>query len=268
MMALAKWLLFALAGYGLVCALLYLVQRQFLYHPSPVRISPVAAGFPAAAEVALTTDDGEELIAWHVAPKGPSKAVVIFFHGNADALARRVARFTQLTADGTGLLALSYRGYGGSTGWPSEQGLYRDAAAAYAFAAARYPADRLVVWGFSLGTGPAVALAVEQPIGKLVLESPFTSITDVAAAAMPFVPVRLLLKDRFHSDRRIGRLAVPLLIMQGGNDQIVPPALGERLFALAPEPERLVLFPAGRHENLDEYGAVAAVQRFIYADVE
>ena len=267
MMAFAKWLLFAIAAYGLFCAMLFLVQRHFLYHPQPTRISPVAAGFPVAEEIVLATSDGEQVIAWHVAPR-VGKAVVIFFHGNADALARRVSRFAQLTADGTGLIALSYRGYGGSTGWPSEQGLYRDAEAAYAFAVARYAAERLVVWGFSLGTGPAVALAVDRPVGRLVLESPFTSVADIAAAAMPFVPVRLLLKDQYHSDRRIGRLRAPLLIMQGGHDQIVPLTLCKRLYALSPEPKRFVLLPEGRHENLDEYGAVEMVQRFIYANDE
>lgn len=263
-MTLAKWLLFALAGYGLMVAVLYVAQRQLLYHPQTRHMTPAAAGFAAAEEVVLATNDGERVIAWHVAPQA-GKAVVIFFPGNADALIHRVARFAALTADGTGLLALSYRGYGGSTGHPTEDGLHRDAVAAYQFAAARYPAERIVLWGFSLGSGPAVALAVAQPIGKLVLESPFTSTADVAAAAMPFVPVRLLMKDQFRSDERIGRLAVPLLIMQGGRDQVVPIALGERLYALAPEPKRFERFPAGRHENLDEYGAVAMVRRFIYA---
>lgn len=262
-MALAKWLLFALAGYGVLVAVLYVAQRQFLYHPHPARISPAAAGFPAAEEVVLSTSDGEQVIAWHVAAQ-PGKYVVIFFHGNADALARRVARFSQLTADGTGLVALSFRGYGGSTGRPSEEGLHRDAAAAYAFAAARYPPERIVVWGFSLGSGPAVALAVEQPVGKLVLESPFTSVVDVAAAALPFVPVRTLMKDQFRSDQRIGRLTVPLLVIHGGRDQVVPVGLCERLYALAPEPKRFVLFPQGRHEDLDTYGAIAAVRQFIY----
>lgn len=265
MMALAKWLLFALAGYGLLCAVLYVVQRQFLYHPQPARISPAAAGFAAAEEVVLATSDGEQVIAWHVAPR-PGKYVVIFFHGNADALARRVSRFSQLTADGTGLVALSFRGYGGSTGRPTEAGLHRDAAAAYAFAAARYPAERIVVWGFSLGSGPAVALAVERPLGKLVLESPFTSIVDIAAAVFPFVPVRILMKDQYRSDQRISRLAVPLLVMHGGHDQVVPLGLCERLYALAPDPKRFVLFPEGRHENLDEYGAVSTVRQFIYDD--
>jgi fermentation-respiration switch protein FrsA (DUF1100 family) len=160
-------------------------------------------------------------------------------------------------------LALSYRGYGGSTGQPSEQGLYRDAEAAYAFAAARHPAERIVLWGFSLGSGPAVALAVEHPIGKLVLEAPFTSTVDIAASVFPFVPVRALMKDQYRSDERIGRLAAPLLVMHGGRDNVVPIRYGERLFALAPEPKRFVRFAGGRHENLDEFGAVDAVLRFI-----
>ena len=104
-------------------------------------------------------------------------------------------RFRDIIADGTGLVALSYRGYAGSSGQPSEQGLLQDAAAAYAFTAARYGADQIVVWGFSLGTGVAVALAAEQPVGKLILEAPYTSIVDVAASVFPIVPVRLLMRD-------------------------------------------------------------------------
>ncbi|MEZ5785061.1 MAG: alpha/beta fold hydrolase [Xanthobacteraceae bacterium] len=266
-MALAKWLLFALAGYGVIVAVLYLAQRQFLYHPHGARVSPAAAGLAVAEEVVLPTSDGEQVIAWHVKPR-PGKSVVIFFHGNADALARRVSRFAQLTADGTGLVALSFRGYGGSTGRPTEDGLHRDAAAAYSFAAARYPAERIVVWGFSLGSGPAVALAVERPLARLVLESPFTSVVDIAASVFPFVPVRMLMKDQYRSDQRISRLTVPLLVMHGGHDQVVPLGLCERLYALAPEPKRFVLFPEGRHENLDEYGALSAVRQFIYDNDE
>ena len=148
-MTLLKWLSLALAGYAVLVAVLYLLQRQFMYQPPPVaRMSPAAAEFPAAEEVALATSDGETVVAWHVPPR-PGRPVVIFFHGNGEVLAWRVARFEQLVADGMGLVALSYRGYFGSTGWPSEQGLLRDAAAAYAFAVARYAADRIVLWGRS-----------------------------------------------------------------------------------------------------------------------
>src|ERR1019366_5093261 len=106
----------------------------------------------------------------------------------------------------------------GSSGRPSERGLLRDAAAAYAFTPARYSADRIVAWGFSLGSGVAVALAAEQPVAKLILEAPYTSIADVAASAFPIFPVRLVLRDPFYSDGRIGRIKAPLLIMHGARD--------------------------------------------------
>jgi hypothetical protein len=254
----------ALAGYVCLVALLYATERAFLYRPpQTARTAPAAAGFPAAEEVVLSTSDGERAIAWHVPPRD-GRSIVIFFHGNGEVLAWRVSRFTQLIADGTGLLALSYRGYGGSTGRPSEQGLYRDAAAAYAFAAARYAAGRIVLWGFSLGSAPAVVLASEQKIGKLILEAPFTSTADIAASFLPFVPVRTLMKDQYRSDTRIGRITVPLLVMHGGRDQVIPLRFAERLFKLAPEPKRFVRFPEGRHENLDKFGAIATVREFIY----
>ena len=128
----------------------------------------------------------------------------------------------------------------GSTGQPSERGLLQDAAAAYAFAVARYKPERIVVWGFSLGSGVAVALAAERPVGKLILEAPYTSITDVAASAFWFAPVRLLMRDEFRSDQRIGQVMVPLLVMHGELDPTIPVAFGERLFAMANEPKRFV----------------------------
>jgi fermentation-respiration switch protein FrsA (DUF1100 family) len=233
--------------------------------PQTVRTAPADAGLPAAEEIVLDTADGEKVIAWHVPPR-EGRPVVMFFPGNGDVLATRVARLRTLTEDGTGLLALSYRGYGGSSGHPTEKGLLLDAAAAYAFVAARYPSARIVVWGFSLGTGPAVALAAARPIGKLVLEAPYTSTVDVAAAILPFFPVRALMKDQFRSDALIGKVNVPLLVMHGERDPGISIRLGERMFALANEPKRMVRFPLGGHENLDDYGATGTVRDFLYND--
>jgi uncharacterized protein len=163
-----KWLLIiALLGYGAIAALAYFAQRSLQYFPERARTAPAAAGFPQADEVVLTTSDGERVIAWHVPPRG-QRPVVIYFHGNGGALAWRAERFARIVADGTGLVALSYRGYGGSTGSPSEAGLLRDAEATYQFATARYPAERLVLYGESLGTGVAVALAAEHKVGKVI----------------------------------------------------------------------------------------------------
>jgi fermentation-respiration switch protein FrsA (DUF1100 family) len=228
------------------------------------RAAPAAAGFPQAVEHVLTTADGEKVIVWHVAA-GPGHPVVLYFHGNGDFLAGFFGRFRDLIADGTGIVALSYRGYAGSSGQPSEQGLLRDAAAAYAFTATRYSVDRIVAWGFSLGTGVAVALAAEQPVGKLILEAPYASISDVAASAFPIFPVRLVIRDPFHSDRRIGQVKAPLLIMHGTRDPTIPIAFGERLFALAHEPKQFVRFAGGGHNDLDGYGAMATARQFINA---
>jgi uncharacterized protein len=259
-----KWLLIVVSA-GYVCGLLVLffAQRAVLFPaPTQERTPPQAAGFPEAEEHVLTTADREKVIVWHV-PARPGRPVILYFHGNGDYLAGFFGRFRDLIADGIGVVALSYRGYAGSSGRPSEEGLAQDAAAAYAFTVARYRADRIVVWGFSLGTGVAVALAAEQPVGKLVLEAPYTSIVDVAASAFWYAPVRLLLRDQFHSDSRIPRVKAPLLVMHGERDPTIPVAFGERLFALANEPKRFVRLARGGHNDLDNFGAIEIARNFI-----
>ena len=265
-MTVLKWLLIVvLLGYLGGLAVLFFKQRAMLFPIPPVgRIAPAEAGLLQAEEHVLTTADGEKVIVWHV-PAQPGRPVVLFFPGNGDFLAGRVSRFKAVTADGTGLVALSYRGYAGSSGVPSERGLLQDAEAAYAFTSARYAAERIVVWGFSLGTGVAVATAAEHPVGKLILEAPYTSTLDVARAMFPIVPVGLLMRDQFHSDRRIANVTAPLLIMHGGNDPAIPIVFGERLFALAREPKQFVRFGGGGHENLDDFGAIDTVRQFINA---
>ena len=262
-MALLKWtLIVLLVGYVGAVALLYMVQRALMYFPDTERMPPAAAGLPGAQEILLDAADGERLVAWHVPPRG-DRPVVLYLHGNGGALSHRAERFRALTADGTGLVAIDYRGFGGSTGRPSEAGLLIDAQTAYGFAAARYPAARIAVWGESLGTGVAVALAAERPAGRLVLEAPFTSAVDLAARRYPFVPVRWLMKDQFRSDLRVASVAAPLLVLHGARDTIVPIEYGERLFGLAREPKRFVRFPQGEHEDLDRFGALVAVKTFL-----
>ena len=168
-----------------------------------------------------------------------------------------------MIADGTGVVALSYRGYAGSTGQPSEQGLLQDAAAAYAFTAARYRADDIVVWGFSLGTGVAVALAAEQRIGRLILEAPYTSIADVAASAFWFAPVRLLMRDPFRSDaaHRAGqgsaaRDAWRARSHDTGRLRRTAVCAGERAETVCPP------CPGG-HNDLDNFGGIEIARNFI-----
>jgi fermentation-respiration switch protein FrsA (DUF1100 family) len=265
-MTVLKWLLIVVSvGYLGGLAALFLLQRSLLFPiPQVARTTPAAAGFPQAEEHVLTTADDEKVILWHV-PARPGHPVVLYFHGNGDFLAGFFGRFREMIADGTGIVALSYRGYAGSSGKPSEQGLLLDAAVAYGFTSARYSADRIVLWGFSLGSGVAVAMAAERPVAKLILEAPYTSIADVAASAIPFAPVRWLIRDPFHSDARIAHVTAPLLIMHGARDPTISIGFGERLFALAREPKQFVRFPQGGHDDLDNYGALEAARRFIDA---
>jgi fermentation-respiration switch protein FrsA (DUF1100 family) len=265
-MTLLKWIvILAGLGYVGVVAALYLAQRSILYPiPTATRTTPKAAGFAQGEEQFLTTADSERVIVWHVAPQ-PGRRVVIYFPGNGDTLSGSAGRFEAITADGTGLVALSYRGYTGSSGRPSERGLLMDAAVTYAFAAALYDSGCIVLWGFSLGTGVAVAVAAEHPVGGLILEAPYSSIADVAAAAFPFLPVRYLLKDTFRSDERIKRVAAPLLIMHGGRDGTIPIAFGARLFAMAHEPKQFARFDGGGHDDLGSFGAIETARQFISA---
>jgi fermentation-respiration switch protein FrsA (DUF1100 family) len=265
-MTVLKWLIIVgCLGYGSALAVLIFAQRSFIYPiPQATRTSPEAAGLGEAEEHVLTTDDGERMVLWHV-PAKPGRHVVLYFHGNGDVLAWLAGRFRDITADGTGLVAMSYRGYGGSSGSPSEAALLRDATAAYDFARARYDAKRIVAWGFSLGTGVAVAVAAGHPVGGLILEAPYTSIADVAARAFPYLPVRPFMRDSFRSDERIARVTAPLLIMHGVRDPVIPIALGEKLFALAHEPKQFVRFPDGEHNDLGNFGAVETARQFIAA---
>lgn len=260
-----KWLLIVVSVvYACGLAALFFAQRSFLFPiPTTERTSPQAAGFPEAEEHVLTTADGEKVVIWHV-PAKPGRPVILYFHGNGDFLAGFFGRFRNLIADGIGVVALSYRGYAGSSGHPSERGLLQDAATAYAFTMDRYSAKRIVVWGFSLGTGVAVAVAARS-VGKLILEAPFTSTADVAASLFWFMPVRLVMRDQFRSDERIVHVRVPLLVMHGSNDPAIPIVFGERLFALAREPKQFVRFPGGGHENLGNFGAIETARQFINA---
>ena len=238
-----------------------------MYFPDTAHVVPAEAGLPEAEEVPLTAADGVHVAAWHVPPRD-AKPVIVYFHGNGGALRFRVARFRRLIADGVGLVALEYRGYGGSAGSPSEQGLIADAQAAYRFAAGRYPPQQLVLWGESLGSGVAIAIAAERPVGRVILEAPFTSAVALGARHYWYLPVSLLMKDQFRSDLRIGKVTAPVMIMHGVHDRVVPYAMGEQLFDLANKPKHFVRFLDGGHEDLDDNGALDAVARFLAGDLD
>jgi hypothetical protein len=263
MTALRSIVMLVAGGYLAFVAVLFVAQRRLVFiPPQAIHPSPSAAGWPEAEETILDTEDGERVIVWMVPPRG-DKPVVLYFHGNGEIVAWRAQRHRQIAADGTGVVALSYRGYMGSSGTPTEDGLLHDAEAALRFATSHWPSSPVVLWGHSLGSGVAVALAARHPVAKVILEAPFSSTVDLAAARFPMVPVRWLMLDQFHSDERIAAVKAPLLIMHGDQDGVIPIGQGERMFKLANEPKRFVRFPGGNHIDLDDFGATAVAQRFI-----
>ena len=213
-------------------AYLYIEQRKFLYHPTEREVAPAQAGLERFERISLTTEDGERLLAWRL-PPAPGSPMLLYLHGNADGLEARARRFAAFAAAGFGVLAVEYRGFAGSTGHPDETGLTLDAEAGYQAALADAPADRIVLMGESLGTGLAVKLAARHAVGAVVLDSPYTSITDVAAAHFWMFPVRLLLHDAFDSAALIGAVKAPMLIVHGVQDNVVPYRFGRRLYDLA-----------------------------------
>lgn len=261
-MTFAKWLLALAAVYFGVLALMYVFQRKLMYFPETARTPPVAAGLPQAEEVTLTTADGERLVAWHISAKD-DRPIFLYFHGNGGSLRLRADRFRRLSRDGSGVFAVSYRGYGGSTGAPSETGLLADAQAAYGFVRERYAPERIVVFGESLGTAVALALAAQHPVASLVLDAPYTAAADIAANAYPFVPVRYLMKDQFHATEWARRVKVPTLVLHGELDRVIGIGFAEELFRLLDAPKSFVRFPRGGHVDLDSHGAIEAVRRFV-----
>lgn len=234
-------------------------ERSFLYHPVPRGAGPDPAGPIQAVEI--KTADGETLVGWWLPPQA-GKPTILHFHGNASSLEGDIGRWRRIGDQGAGFLAIAYRGYGGSTGKPTEKGLHQDALAAYDWLSQRVAPTDIVIHGFSLGSGVAVRLASEKPARALVLEAPYLSIAEMARG-MTRVPVGFLMTDRFMSSERIGKVAMPVLMIHGDRDSVIPFTQGERLFALANGPKTFVRMIGSDHNTLTRDGAYDHVWRFL-----
>lgn len=204
--------------------LIYVPPREYFQKPSDARLPFV--------EERVTTSDGQALVGWWIPPPVPRAPVVLFFHGNACNLSALVDTAKELRELGAGFAAVDYRGYGGSTGWPTELGLRRDALAAYEWVTRRHGTapGRVFPWGQSLGSGVASWLAAEKPCAGLVLESAIPSILAMTRRHYPWLPVpEFLLWDRFRTVDHAARASCPVLILHGDRDVITPFASGEAI---------------------------------------
>ena len=208
-----------------VVALAWVFQRRLIYLPFGAPDGPAAAYLDGGRDVVLHTEDGLDLTAWWAPATGPARdRTVLVAPGNGGSRVLRVPLARALAAAGFDVLLVEYRGYGGNPGSPSEAGLAADVTAAYRYLAEErgVAPERLVLFGESLGGAPLTRLATERPAGALVLRSPFTSLADVGARAYPFLPVRALLRDRFPLLEQVRSVRVPVAVVAGGADGIVP----------------------------------------------
>ena len=249
--------------------LLLVLEKHLIYFPMRAHdVTPAVLGL-AYEELALRTEDGVRLHGWFL-PVKRSRLTVLVCHGNAGNVSHRLDRALLMQSRlGVDTLLFDYRGYGDSEGSPDEEGTYRDARAAYRWLIERGlgPA-RLVLFGESLGSAVALQLAVEVEARALVLESPFASIPEMARAVYPFLPLWPFVRTRYDNVAKVGRLRMPLLVLHGDRDEVVPFAQGRRVFDAAPEPKTFFAIPGASHNDTYAVGGEAywqALRRFLEA---
>jgi uncharacterized protein len=228
--------------------------------------TPQAAGLHGVSDVTITTPDGQRLDAWWSPPPSPGGGVVLFLHGTPGSVGNTAARLGSLQHRGLGAMAVDYRGYGRSTGSPSEHGLRIDVRAAFDYLRRAAPGSKIAVFGESLGTYPAVTLACDRPVAGVLLNAPFASLRSLwALRGNP--PVDNWMTARpFDSAALIGHIRAPLMILEGSADTTVPLPEALYLFAVAHEPKTMIIVPGAGHgaayQGATETEALAALARW------
>ena len=245
--------LVALAIYSALCVLMYLAQDRLLYFPTP-EIDH------AGAQVLRVKRGDVTIKVWALHPD--ARPALLYFGGNGEDVGANLRDFERAFPD-RAIYLVNYRGYGGSTGRPSESALIGDAEAIYDQLAVQH--DRIVVMGRSLGTGVATALASSRPVAGLVLVTPFDSIANVGAARYPWMPVRWLIKDRYDSASRIGKVRAPVLVLVAEHDEsILRPRSDALIVAIPAGLGHSVVIPAATHNDIETFPAYwAALAAFI-----
>ena len=241
-----------LLAYGLIALAVYFAQTRLLYYPAnperEVTRTPAQVGL-AHEEVRLTTADGVSLAGWFVPAEPVERGVVLFFHGNAGNIGHRLDTLRFLNDLGLSTLILDYRGYGDSGGRPTEAGTYRDAEAAWHHLvdARDIGPERIILFGRSLGAAVAAELATRHRPAALVLESPFTSVPDLAAQIYPYLPIHWLARFRYDTAGAAGRVACPVLVIHSTDDEIIPIAHGRAVFERVRGPRRFLEISGGHN---------------------
>lgn len=252
------------AAWIILIAVMYLGQRSMMYFPDHSQPQPGDHGLPQVECIRIAVDETVEILAWWHPPVNDTHPVLVYFHGNAGHIGERDYKVREIVEAGYGLLLATYRYNAGAGGKASEQALLSDARRAIAYVRDRGISEqRIVLYGESLGTGVAVAMATEHNVCGLILETPYTSIADVAHSRYWFAFAKWLVRDRYDSLARIGKVSAPILLFHGDADRTIPIRFAERLYDAAPEPKEAHFFPGGSHIDLYDHGVGRLVMDFM-----
>lgn len=249
----------AALAYVLVLGAMYVFQRDFQYDRSGRLFALGETGLDKAELVSIPADDGSLLAAWYQ-PPAPGKPLILYFRGNAQSFSREYERYEAFVAQGYGFVAFDYRGFPGSPGELNQKNILADGLAAFDWAKAKgFP---IVLWGRSLGSGPATYVASEREADALLLETPFDSAVSVAADRYGFLPVGLLMQDQFPVDSWIKDVAEPVFVAHGTADRTIGVEHGKRVYALAPDPDGLWIEAGADHSDLWARGIWTRAMQF------
>jgi|TARA_B100001079_G_scaffold47252_2_gene38562 hypothetical protein len=244
---LANILSIIVLGYFALLISTYIFQRNLLYHPKINNYYGHQLSV-AVEKTIIKTQDNVELLSWYHNKNLNSDKTLLFLHGNAGSLENRIEKLNHFGNMKLNFLIVAWRGFNGNKGKPTEKGLYEDARSAIKWLNSKGITEKsIIIYGESLGTGVAIEISQNKNFAGVILEAPFTSMTDVGKDKYPFLPVSLLLKDKYESDKKIKNVKSPILVMHGKVDNIVPLYMGKKIYKLANEPKHFFVQEYGDH---------------------
>jgi len=250
--------------YTFVVIFVFSSQRNLLYHPKENNYYGDEL-LVDISRVKIKTKDNIDLISWYHNKNPINYKTILFLHGNAGSLENRIHKINHFKDMKVNFLIIAWRGFSGNKGKPTEKGLYEDARSAVAWLKSKNIKERnIIIYGESLGTAVAVEIAQNRNFAGIILESPFTSMTDVGKNKYPFLPIKLLLKDKYESDKKIKNISIPILIMHGKVDKIVPFNMGRKMYELANKPKYFYFSDYDNHMMEYNKKLLNSLNSFIY----
>jgi uncharacterized protein len=258
-------LLFFVLIYLLILSLTYLFQRNLLYHPTENNYSGDEISV-LVEKIRIKTQDEVELLSWYHKKNSKNYKTILFLHGNAGSLENRIHKINHFKNMNVNFLLLSWRGFSGNKGKPTEVGLYEDARSAVRWLASVGIKEKdIIIYGESLGTGVAIEIGQNKNFAGIILESPFTSMIAAGKDKYPYLPVKFLLKDKYESDKKIKNIKIPILIMHGKVDKIVPFHMGQKIYELANEPKYFYFSDYDDHMMEYNNNLLKVLKKFIHS---